>query len=148
MAEMKFDTKSPLGIVVGLLILGGVLYYQFFMPVYFTAREKRAILDKIKTVRMTKLAEVTQSSVNGYQKNGKVPDVKKLQALNGKVTIEKIESRRGWFGRIKIKVTYSVAGTTPADDGGVIYFSFRARKNRHGRWRQPSIRRITASEYR
>jgi hypothetical protein len=149
MAEMKFNTKGPAGIIVGLLVLAGVVYYQFFMPVYFSSAEKRAILNEIETVRMTALGKLSETTLEAHKKTGKVNDVTtKIEALSGKIKIEEIQGKRTLLSGIKIKVTYTIDGKIPKSDDGVLYFKIhRPKRKKSGRRRSINLYKITESEY-
>lgn len=41
MPEIKFELKGPVGVIIGLVIVGGVIYFQFFMP--FSATAENAV---------------------------------------------------------------------------------------------------------
>lgn len=149
MAEIKFNTKGPAGIIIGLLVLAGVVYYQFFMPVYLSSAEKRAILHKIENIRMTEVAELSGTAVKFYKKTGNINDVTaNLKALRGKIKITKIQGKRTFLSGIKIKVTYTIAGKIPKSDSGVLYFKLRhLKRGKNVRRRSINLYKITESEY-
>lgn len=149
MAEIKLNTKGPLGVVLGILILGGIIYYQFLMPVHLGSREKREILDEIRDIKMAEVAKLTGTTVQQYKATGKVANsvTGKIKQLSGKLKLDKIESKRSIFSGTKIKVTYTIDGKTPKD-GGVVYLKlYRRQRSSSGRRRNMNIYRITKSEY-
>ncbi|MCF6177631.1 MAG: hypothetical protein L3J71_17890 [Victivallaceae bacterium] len=147
MAEVK--AKGPLGIIIIILVIAGGIYYQFFMPVYLNSRERRKIHEAIKDVRMVELAKLTDATVKHYKATGKAANVlDKVKALSGKIEIKKIDSKRSLLGGVKLKVTYTMGGKVPKDDGGVCYFKmYSPKRKKSGRRRSINLYKITEREY-
>ena len=149
MAEMKFNVKGPMGIIVIILAVAGGLYYQFFMPVYFSSSEKRAIENEIEIVRITELSETSSRTLELYKKTGKYrDDSAKIKALCGKIKLKDIKSKRSLLGGVKIKVTYTITNKQTKATTAVIYFKIHRTKSRksHRRGRM-TLYKITKHEY-
>ena len=147
MAEVK--AKGPLGIIIIILVVAGGIYYQFFMPVYLSSRERKKINEELKDIRVAELARLTDATVKHYKTTGKAANVlDKVKALSGKIEIKKIDSKRSLLGGVKLKVTYTMGGKVPQDDGGIRYFKMhRPKRKKNGRYRSINLYNITKSDY-
>jgi hypothetical protein len=149
MAEMKFNVKGPVGIIVTLIAVAGFLYYQFFMPVYFDSAEKRAIVNEIEIARITELSETSSRTLELYKKTGKYRgDLAKIKALCGKIKLKDIKSKRSLLGGVKIKVTYTITNKTTKATTAVIYFKVYYNKSSKSHLRgRMNLYKITKHEY-
>lgn len=149
MSEVNMHLKGPAGAIIGGIVIIGFVYYQFFMPFSPSAEDKKAIKEKIEEIRVADMGRIAKTTVDQYKKTGKTRDTsKELKALSGKIKITKIEGKKGSFGRTKIKVTYTLDGKTPKNNGGTLYFSlYRRKQNRRSLRKITELSQITEDDY-
>ena len=149
MSEMKFNVNGPIGAVLGILIVGGILYYKYFMPFSPTTRDKKAILEKIEELRIADMARISKAGVDLHKNTGKVVDnTKDIVDLSGKIVITDIQGKRGFTSGIKIKVTYTIGGKTPKSDAGILFFKlYRRKRGKSSMRRKVDLTQITEDLY-
>lgn len=129
MSEMKFDIKGPVGAVLGVVILGAIIYFKYFMPFTPTVQDREAVLEKLKQLRVADMSMISKANVDHYKETGQIVDSSKaIKNLTGKIEITDIAGKKTFLSGIKIKVTYTIDGKTPKADGGVLYFQLHRRK--------------------
>ena len=134
MSEAKFNMKGPAGAIVALIAIGVFVYMEFFMPFSATSRDKKAIIEKIESMRGSAISKIATSVTQKFKKAGKVTDEsKKLKDLTGEIKITEVTGKKSFLSGTKVKVVYTIAGKTPKADGGVLYFKLYRRKKRNGR---------------
>lgn len=131
MSEMRFNLKGPVGAIIGLLIVGGFVFFRFFMPFFATSQDKRAIIGKIKEINNAEVNRITKATVKHFKNTGKaIKTSDEIKGLVSDIKITDIEGKKKFLGGTKIKVTYTIDGKTPKHDGGVLFFRLYRRKQR------------------
>ena len=134
MSEAKFNMKGPAGAIVAVIAIGVFVYMEFFMPFSITSRDKKAILEKIESIKLSKMTQIATSTTKQFKETGKVTDdLKEIKELTGDVNITEVTGKKSFLSGTKVKVVYTIAGKTPKADGGVMYFKLYRRKKRKGR---------------
>lgn len=148
MPEMKINLKGPIGAVIGILVLGGVIYYQFFMPFLPTEEDKKAIREKIEQLRLEDMSRIAKTTVEQYKNTGKTRDTsKEIKDLSGKIGITDIQGKKSFFSGIKVKVTYTIDGKTPETDGGVLYFRIHRDQSENSMRKITDVYQITEDDF-
>jgi hypothetical protein len=128
MAEMNFNLKGPVGIVVAVLVIAGYISYRLFMPFWATSEDKIAIKEEIERLRTEDMNRITKTTIDQYKKTGDTRNTsKEIKQLMGDIKITDIEGKKSFMGDLKVKVKYTIGGNIPPD-GGIIYFRLYRRK--------------------
>ena len=149
MAETTFNLKGPAGAVIGIIIIGIIIYFKYFLPFAPTDQDKKAILQELEQLRVADMTMVSKASLDHYKNTGKVMDKsKEIKNLTGKIEIREIQGKKSFLSGIKIKVTYTIDGQTPKTDGGIRYFSLHRRKPSANRLQKiTDLYQITADDF-
>ena len=149
MAEMKFNFKGPVGIVIGIVVVGVIAYVQFFMPLSVSSKDKKAILKKLELIRLTRMSKTSTATMKQYKNTGKFKnDLSQLEELSGNIKIVEVKGTKSLFSGNKIRVVYTIGGKTSKIDGGVLYFRIYHRKKRKSSHRKRvELTQITKASY-
>lgn len=130
MAEVKFNTKNPIGMILVVIAAFVFIYVEFLMPFHVTSRDKRAIKQKIEELKCSKMGQIATGTAEKIKATGNVTDgLKKMKELTGEIKITDVKGKKSFFSGTKIKVVYTIGGKTPKADGGVLYFKLYRQKN-------------------
>lgn len=149
MSEIKFNLKGPAGAVIGIIIIGVIVYFRYFIPFAATAQDKEAIRQELEQMRVADMSMISKASVDHYKNTGKVMDQSKdIRNLTGKIAITDIHSKKSLFSGIKIKVSYTIDGKIPKTDGGVRYFRLHRReRSQHSLQKAIDLYPISEDDY-
>ena len=150
MSEMKLNFKGPLGVVLGVIVIVIVIYVKFFMGYIITDKDKEFIRAEIKQLRLSEMSKISDATIKQYKKSGKYLDnSKEILALSKEPKIIKIDSKKNIMGGAKIKVTYTVDGKVPENDGGIRYFNIQKnnRKKNSNIRKRVHLREITVDDF-
>jgi len=149
MSEMRLNVKGPIGAVIAVIVISAVGYFHFFVPFKPTSRDKKAILEKIESLRLAEMSQISGVNVKQYKETGRFrDDSKEIKDLSGKIEITEIQGKKGFISGTKIKVIYTIGGKTPKGDGGVLCFKLYRRKHRKSHiTRRVELTQITEDDY-
>ena len=145
---MKIDFKGPVGMILGVIFIGVMVYIKFFLPYSVTLADRKAILKKLKELQMEDISRINKVNMDHFKKSGQFfDDSKELANIMGDIKIVKVEGKKAILGD-KIKVSFTISGKVPKNDRGIRFFSInrRYRKNNHT-LKETILREITEDDY-
>ena len=148
MPDIKFNFKGPVGAVVAVLVVGVMVYMEFFMPFYLTSRDKKAIQEKVESVRLFKQTNLVETTRKVYEGTGKIKDDSKaFNELSGEIKIIEMKGKKSFLSGIKVKVIYTIAEKPPKTDGGMLYFKLYRHTSKNSNVKRTELTQISKERY-